>query len=61
MSKKVEISRDNYNLTKDIIKNSSCMAVAYEKVQEQFNLNREQAHKITNAVANDYKYLKIVN
>jgi hypothetical protein len=61
MSKKVEISRDNYNLIKDIIKNSSCYAVAYEKVQEQFNLNREQAYKITNAVANDYKYLKIVD
>lgn len=61
MGKKVEVNRENYDSIKDIIKNSSCMAVAYDTVSEKFNLNREQAHKITNAVGNDYKYLKIVD
>ena len=61
MSNKLEITRDNYNLIKGIIKNSSCMAVAYESVVEKYNLTRDQSRKLTNAVANDYKYLKIVN
>jgi len=61
MSNKLEITRENYNLIKDIIKNSSCMAVAYDTVASKYNLTREQSYKLTNAVANDYKYLKIVN
>jgi len=61
MSKKLEITRENYNLIKGIIKKSSCMAVAYEVVADKYNLTREQSYKLTNAVANDYKYLKIVN
>jgi hypothetical protein len=60
MAKKLEISRKNYNTIKDIIKVSSCMAVAYTKVQEEFNINRDQAYKIVNAVYYDYKYLKII-
>ena len=61
MSKKVEITGNNYSIIKDIIKNSSCMAKAYDSVQERFNLTRDQAYKITQAVDNDYKYLKIVD
>jgi len=61
MSNKLEITRENYNLIKEIIKNSSCMAVAYDAVSDKYNLTREQSRKVTNAVANDYKYLKIVN
>ena len=60
MSKKLEISQENYDIIKEIIRNSTCMAVAYEKVQEQFNLNREQAQKVTSAVYYNYKYLKII-
>ena len=59
MAKKLEISRQNYNTIKDIIKVSSCMAVAYDRVQEKFNLNRDQAYRVTNAVYYDYKYLKV--
>ena len=61
MSKKVEITKVNYSIIKDIIKNSSCMAKAYESVQEKFNLSRDQAYKITQAVDNDYKYLKVID
>jgi len=61
MSKKVEITGNNYSIIKDIIKNSSCMAKAYDSVQERFNLTRDQAYKITQAVDNDYKYLKVVD
>lgn len=61
MSKKIEITKKNYNSIKEIIKNSSCMAVAYETIQEQFNLTRDQAYRLTNAVYNDYKYLKVID
>ena len=61
MSKKDEITRNNYNIIKNIIKDSSCMVKAYESVQERFNLTRDQAYKITHAVDNDYKYLKVVD
>jgi hypothetical protein len=57
--KKLEISRQNYNTIKDIIKTSSCMAIAHDRVQKQFNLNRDQAYRVTNAVCYDYKYLKV--
>lgn len=58
--KKLEISREVYNNVKDIIKNSTCFAVAYKKVQEKYNLNRDQAYKIVNAVNYNYKYLKVI-
>ena len=37
------------------------MAVAQDKVKEQFNLTRNQAYTLTNAVYNDYKYLKVID
>ena len=36
------------------------MAVAYEKVQEQYKLDRNNAFRITQAVNYDYKYLKVI-
>jgi len=59
LSKIVKISRENYNLIKAIIKESSCMAIAYDKVQEEFKLNYDSAFRLTQAVDNDYKYLKV--
>jgi len=60
MAKKVEISKENYDKIKSIIKESSCMAVAYDKVEKEFNLNYDSAFRITQAVDNDYKYLKVI-
>ena len=60
MSKKLEIKRQDYDIIKKIISESSCMAVAYDKVQKQYNLTREQSYKVTQAIANDYKYLKVI-
>ena len=61
MSKKDEITRNNYNIIKNIIKDSSCMVKAYESVQERFNLTRDQAYRLTQAVDNNYKYLKVID
>jgi len=36
------------------------MAVAYNKVEKEFNLNYDSAFRITQAVDNDYKYLKVI-
>jgi hypothetical protein len=62
MAKQVKISRSNYDKIKSIIGESSCMADAYTKVQQAFNLKMyNSARKITNAVYHDYKYLKIID
>jgi len=60
MAKKVEISKANYDKIKSIIKESSCMAVAYGKVEKEFNLNYDEAFRLTQTVDNDYKYLKVI-
>ena len=59
MSKIKKISRNDYDLIKNIIKNSSCMSVAYNTAQEKLQLDYDSAFRITQAVDNDYKYLKI--
>ncbi|MFA5558649.1 MAG: hypothetical protein WDA59_04205 [Methanofastidiosum sp.] len=37
MSKKLEIFRKDYDTIKEIVKNSTCMAVAYKEVGKQYN------------------------
>ena len=58
--KSLQITKFDYILIKQIIKDSSCMANAYQTVEKVYNVTRDQAYTLVNAVYNDYKYLKVV-
>ena len=58
--KSLELKKFDYILIKQIIKDSSCMANAYQTVEKVYKISKDQARTRVNAVYYDYKYLKVI-
>lgn len=58
-NKCISISKVEYEDVQFLWSISSCLADHIEKVAEAFKLNYDKAYNLSQAVRNNYKYLKI--